>query len=278
MSQICVAHLVRKANGTDPFKAFLDSYRLNPAGVGHDLLFIFKGFDNDQLPQEFQALASDLPHRSCFVPDEGFDIASYFRAIRELDYDFFFPLNSFSVILDTGWLEKLFSHLLSDGVGIVGATGSYESHYTTNLHRWRYDRTKWIYRGALSGESKKIRSVFQQRSSFPAFPNPHLRTNAFLIRRKLLLSLKAGALLNKQQSHQFESGYDGMTRQILQRGLRPLVVGRDGHAYEVKDWRQSFTFRSGEQQNLLVSDNQTRHYQNADPQLRQKLIEETWGV
>ena len=42
------------------------------------------------------------------------------------------------------------------------------------------------------------------------------------------------------------------THQILQRGLHPVVVGRDGRAYDIDGWPASATYRAGGQQNLLV--------------------------
>ncbi|HEX8559483.1 MAG TPA: hypothetical protein VF668_15380, partial [Pyrinomonadaceae bacterium] len=56
-----------------------------------------------------------------------------------------------------------------------------------------------------------------------------------------------------------------------------LVVGRDGRGYEPAEWAESFTFRRGEQHNLLVSDNQTRYYEAADAATRRRLEESAWG-
>ncbi|MDQ3818845.1 MAG: glycosyltransferase, partial [Acidobacteriota bacterium] len=223
-------------------------------------------------------LLDDIPHRSLFVPDEGFDIIPYFNAARASDYGHYLFLNSFSVILDDGWLAKLYEHALGEGVGVVGATGSYESLYS-NMLRWWKSRLRWLrpYRRALADEYFLLREVLDLRSQFPLFPNYHVRSNAFLISRDLMLRLKSGEILKKTDAHRFESGRASMTRQILGMGLRPLVVGRDGRAYEKEDWYESFTFRSGEQQNLLVADNQTRHYEQADAATRRALTEAAWG-
>ena len=55
-----------------------------------------------------------------------------------------------------------------------------------------------------------------------------------------------------------------MTAQVLARGERALVVGRDGEAYAPERWPESATFRSGGQANLLVADNRTRQWEEAD--------------
>jgi hypothetical protein len=59
-----------------------------------------------------------------------------------------------------------------------------------------------------------------------------------------------------------EGSRRSLTRQVQERGLETLVVGRDG-TYPPERWRESATFRSGEQANLLLADNRTRHYQEA---------------
>jgi hypothetical protein len=277
MSEICVAHLVRERNGIAPFNAFLDSYRKNSGGAAHDLLIIFKGFSTDSVPAEYTASLGQLSYRTLFVPDEGFDIIPYFQAARAFDYHYFCFLNSFSVLLDANWLAKMFEHVRHENVGAVGATASHESFYTTLLHNWKSDRSKWLYRGMMKIEYGKLREISIYKKRFPPFPNYHLRSNAFIISRDVMLELKRGAIKEKIDAHEFESGHESLTRQIMTMNLKALVVGRDGRAYEKENWRESFTFRCGEQQNLLVADNQTRHYEQADPETRRKLTEATWG-
>jgi hypothetical protein len=67
-----------------------------------------------------------------------------------------------------------------------------------------------------------------------------------------------------------------MTRQIYRMGLRPLVVGKDGEGYERERWRESLTFRSGDQRNLLVEDNRSREFAAAPDWLRARIESETW--
>jgi hypothetical protein len=60
-------------------------------------------------------------------------------------------------------------------------------------------------------------------------------------------------------------------------GLRPLVVGRNGEAYEKERWHLADTFRQGSQENLLVADNQTDRYAQADAATRAELSRCAWG-
>jgi hypothetical protein len=52
-----------------------------------------------------------------------------------------------------------------------------------------------------------------------------------------------------------------MTRQVQSRGLQTLVVGRNGQGYSPDSWPRSDTFRQHGQANLLIGDNQTRHFE-----------------
>ena len=97
--------------------------------------------------------------------------------------------------------------------------------------------------------------------TFPYFPNPHLRSNCFLINRKLLLGLGFRLEPTKIDCNRFESGVASLSGVLQRKGKKLMLVGADGHGYDVPDWPNSGTFRLGEQQNLLFGDNQTRSYE-----------------
>ena len=92
---------------------------------------------------------------------------------------------------------------------------------------------------------------------YPAFPNPHIRTNAFMLERQRLLDLRWPETTRKSQAYELESGNEQHHPADRGAGLRALVVGRDGRAYDPDGWRDSPTFRAAEQANLLVGT--TRH-------------------
>jgi glycosyltransferase involved in cell wall biosynthesis len=114
-------------------------------------------------------------------------------------------------------------------------------------------------------------------AEYDTFPAPHLRSNAFMIRREVMLKLTSMRMATKEDAYRFESGKDSMTNQVLRMGLNVLVVGRDGCAYEKEKWPQSETLWQGEQRNLLVADNQTRDYAGADAFRRAVLSAQAWG-
>src|SRR5215204_2992831 len=123
MADTCVAHLVRKQNGLAPFKAFMDSYRACRPGIPHELLLIFKGFQDEAELENYRSLLDGIDYGTFLVSDGGFDISAYFATAQAFDHPFFCFLNSFSVILDKEWLEKLQRSAELPGVGVVGATG-----------------------------------------------------------------------------------------------------------------------------------------------------------
>jgi hypothetical protein len=288
MSEIGVVHLVWAPLGIDPFRRFLASYRQRRAGAGHDLLVAFNGFRHEGELGAYRALLAGLGHRELLLPEPVQDIPAYFAAFRAFadDYDYYCVLNSHSELLADDWLAKLRAHA-GPGVGAVGATASYTSHAT---HARSVDYGLVMYARCLAGHLLRGRerpSAAQYlawrresrsfRRHYPPFPNPHVRTNAFLMPRAVVLGLEVGPIADKQGAMRFESGKAGLTRQLLAAGLRPLVVGRDGRAYEPGRWPESRTYRSGAQENLLVADNRTRQYAEADPETRRLMAIEAWG-
>lgn len=127
-------------------------------------------------------------------------------------------------------------------------------------------------------ESIQNKGDIAQFCKFPSFPNPHIRTNAFMIDRKRFLSFNTFSILNKMDACGVESGYEGMTRRLLREGLKARIVGKNGKGYDVEKWHRSNTFRLGKQSNLLVSDNQTRFYETANEETQIVHSLTSWGA
>jgi hypothetical protein len=276
MTSIGVVHLVRATNGIEPFARFLASYeRANPAPE-HELIILFKGFEKQEPGkaglEAYQRLLASHSYRSLSLPDVGFDIEPYLTAARTFEHSYLCFLNSFSVILDEDWLQKLYRHLRRDGVGLVGATASWLS----NRHYHDYIDYGSAYSSPLGRlRLRLVRGMYQHW--FDPFPNYFIRTNAFMIARDTLLRGRFRRIRRKIDAYRFESGINGLTKQVLNMGLRALVVGRDGVGYEKEEWHLSDTFMQGEQSNLLVADNQTTYYQNGDAVIRWKASSASWG-
>jgi hypothetical protein len=297
-SELAVVHLVRKANGPPPFKAFLDSYRRCAAGMPHELVLVFKGFTSTGETEPYVALAHDLPLRSLMVDDEGYDLGAYFTAARQLPHDRFCFLNSFSTLAAEGWLELLCGALDEPGIGLAGASGSWAS-VASRVHweLWRrgayadiFDEHQRFPERLLdtfadfdppalwARPTHRLTTLARILGGYPRYPAHHLRTNGFAVDRKTMARLRAPRPRDKIDAHLLESGRRSITRQIERMGLGVVVTGRDGNHYRHSDWARSDTFWRGDQQNLLIADNQTGNYRDAGPDVRLALSRWAWGV
>ena len=257
MPSVAAVHLVWAPLGLEPVKRFAASWR---AHGDSELIALCNGFASREDAVPALAELGDPP--AVFTDHPVQDLAAYLHAARSLEHGVLVFFNSHSEVLVDGVVATLVGHL-GEGVGAVGATGTYET----------------ARRGALrSGPwPNRLVAYAKEFPHHPGFPNPHLRTNAFAVPRELFVTLDPGPLETKDDAHRFESGRRSITRQLQWRGQRVLVAGRDGVAYEPADWQRSATFRSGGQRNLLVADNRTRDYEGADPPERAALERLSWG-
>jgi hypothetical protein len=113
---------------------------------------------------------------------------------------------------------------------------------------------------------------------FGPFPAAHVRTNGFLVDRELMRSLERTPVRRKFDAFVVEGGHRSLTGQIAQLGLRPLLAGADGVAYDVPDWARSAVFWQRGEENVLLDDNQTRAYRDSDLDLRRYYAAFAWGT
>jgi hypothetical protein len=289
MKEICVVYLARAQNGIEPFRNFLESYRQNQGGIEHDFMVVFKGFECSSDKDAYFALLAPFQYVSFDVPDIGFDLTAYFATAEHYagQCRYFCFLNSFSVILCHDWLSKLYKHISRPEVGLVGATGSWQS-----LNPWGQilQRRRMLLNSNSNPEGRKpslwekvsykivaIWRLFYIPLFFSPFPNYHLRTNAFMVSRALMMKIVLPTIKSKLAAYKFESGKNGLTRQVINMSKEVLVVGEDGVGYKMKDWNKSNIYWQADQQNLLVADNQTRSYQNGAMEQRRYLSVMAWG-
>jgi len=273
MSEVAVVYLARARSGLESLRRFLRSYERHPGGLDHDLVVVFKGFSQEAELGEWRAALSRFPHRELRMSDLGFDLRAYALAARRLPHRYLCFLNSFSEPLTPDWLRILHRRVVEPGVGVVGCTASWESMFS-NVERQLASATAL---SPLPRLGLRIRTLLNRRAFVP-FPNPHLRSNAFLISRELMNRLRPRFVVTKRGAYLWENGRRGFTRRIQELDLSVLVAGRDDRAYAPEVWPRSGTFRQGNQENLLVADNQTRGYAEADAGTRRQLSMYAWGM
>jgi hypothetical protein len=265
---IGLVHLVWAPLGPEPLREFLRSYHEHPPGAEHELVIALNGARSESADESSRAaLLAELAgtqHRLFALEKPVLDLAAYDAAARGLEHPRICLVNSYSVGLTDGWLGLLSQALDAPGVGLVGASGSWES------------QAEWV-RGRPRHWAYQLLTLRAARSDYPRFANPHVRTTGFMIGRELLLEMGLDAVRDKRTAYLQESGRASMTRHVQERGLRAVVVGRDGRSYDVDDWPLSRTFRIGEQENLLIADKQTRDYERAAPRTRRRLCRDSWG-
>lgn len=288
MPSIAVIHLVWAPLGIEPFRSFIQSYKTQPAGTNHDFILLFNGFSSEEELLEYKLLLKGVEYSYLFLKDACLDIAAYRIAASKLEHDYFCILNSYSVILDSDWLAKLYKYASQPTVGLVGATSSYESIYRTHIEKQKIckDRSSCWSRFMSSDGSfyHRLRRAFGPIVVGPLlyywygpFPNYHIRTNTFMVRKQVLNRIKWGKLVTKADTLRFENGRWSLSRQIVKMGYELLVVGRNGRAYKRDAFCESNTCRVNNQENLLVSDNLTGDYIKSDSERRKFLTNMSWG-
>ena len=299
----CLVHLVRKANGLLALRGFAQALRSNPPGIDYELVLAMKGFADAADAAPYLDEVADLAPVSLFFADRGFDLGVYFAVAARLRRERYCFVNSNGRPLVRGWLAKLDAALDRPGVGQVGATGSWASQ-----HSWlRYSMgLPSVYRGLMpprkvarellmaielehrSLERRSAIDTFWARArtllqlpeellSFKPFPTRHLRPNTFMITHATLAELQLFVVRNKMDTYVLESAPSSITRQLEQLGLSSLVVDRDGAVYEPEEWDRSRTLWQGDQERLLVADNQTAYYTDGDFARRRMLSTFAWG-
>ncbi len=277
---IAIVHLIWVPYGTGLFEQFVASYRKYKAGYEHQLILLFNGvLQHDELtPYIDIAKKNNLSYQTIVYSGFCQDITAYYWVAERVNNSHILFLNSYCELLADNWLVHFARHLNNPKIGMIGATGSWQSYsssvFQTNSLRWQQGKT---LNENFSKYKLFLKTLLYWRFFFPSFPNPHIRTNGFMIEKNVLLSCKKGTLKTKFQAYLFESGRNSLSRQIISKGLTIFIIDKSGNLYEIKNWNKSSIFWSSEQENLLIADNQTKLYSNGDTSLKRKLAHLAWG-
>ena len=279
-SKISVIYLSWVPYGIDLLKQFIQSYQTFTANTPHQLVIVFNGVKNETDYTPFLNFATATLQKDVkyLVMESGQDIAAYQYAASKVDTEYIFCFNSFSKILAPSWLYKYQQAFLQSNVGLVSATASCQSHinnvFETHAIAWEFTKP-FLYN--YNKYKLFIKTIGYWYFLFKPFPNAHLRTTAFMIKRAVFLSIKCKPLTSKFKAYLFESGRNGFTNQIIKKGLIPLLIDKDGNTCTIDKMHTSKTFWLQQQQNLMVADNQTEIYANALQQQKMIMSKKAWG-
>lgn len=267
---LAVVHLVVRELGIDHFKTFISSYRVFEAGMEHVLVLGLKQFERDDDFLPYQKELSGIECEIVHVQDVGHDIGSYVAIASATEFENYCFINSKTELNADKWLKKLTDQHQKCPNGIAGATGSWQSLASDALQYKPSTRPVFLM------NIRRVLGYIWLRRKFPKFPNPHLRTNVFVVSRGVFLSLNFGNIGSKNDTWKLESGRNSISRQIQARDGELIIVDSEGKSYRPESWASSDTFWQDDQQGLLAKDRQTRIYEEANQAERAAMKAEAW--
>lgn len=225
------------------FEQFVESYKNFSAGIEHNLIILIK----KSTPRYFYnriveyTKKNNLKHIK--LSDDGLDIGAFMLAAKELQGEYMFCIGSGMTILCDDWLLKFDNAFKNDEkIQLAGAMGSY-----------------------AQGHSDR-------------FPNPHIRTCAFMMKRNLFLQYAASHKFpeTKEDTWEIEHGADSLTNFVLnQGGQTVVVVNNDGNVFYTADWEKAQAYITLESK-AIMDDKWARRYALTDEYLRTKIEMENW--
>ena len=127
--------------------------------------------------------------------------------------------------------------------------------------------------------SKAIKSWRKFKKNFSNFPNPHIRTTAFLINSKLFYNfIKFKKITNKLDSLKIESGKNSLTNYLKKKKIKTFVVNSDGEKFEEKNWKLSETYCYLNKNKSIISDKHSRKYLKLSNNEKNIIRSRVWGT
>ncbi len=268
MKNIIVVYLISIYDKREYLLNFIKNYKNFNSGEAHDLLICFKNFKKDDPIFDFDQL-KELKHIKFFDNNNfnDFDWGSYERIAKTYSDKIIFFMNCHSYPVKNNWLKTFAENY--DDKSIIGPGGSFESMVNSALNGIHTNDKFKSYLYALSNFLK-----------FPMFPNPHLRSNCFMILSNNFLKFN----LNKKYKHKKigtwinESGRNGMTNFFKKKKFKIYVVNSDGLKFSEVNWPKSDTYACKNQDKLIISDKFSRIFHNADSIQRERIKDYIWGL
>ena len=274
---VSVIYLSWLPYGTEFLSKFIESYKKHPSGFNHKLYIILNGVGiSDSKSKFYDLIQNNLPDAEVLELDNGQDIDAYFYAAAKVKSDILFFLNSFSEFQTADWLNKYMT-AFDKSIGLLGTTASCQSLYSTALLETKKTLNNFRSLFQIRNLKMLLKALFYWRLLFSAFPNPHIRTTGWMIRRNDMMKVAKKDMKRKFNAYLFESGKNSLTNQIIRLGYEVAIIGKNGNVYTMEKWRESNTFWMQNQENVMITDNQTALYHNAEPSYKRYLNLLAWG-
>ena len=280
------------------FARFVDSYKKHPAGYEHELFNIKKGYqEHEDVWDAWVRQLDGIPFQIRAYPDRHFVFGYVRNLMEEFPDRYILVCNATSEIRVDQWLDLYMRH--ANPNRILGTMGSYGSVCHGQTSRI-IATTPFTLKNLIRSSSATRRQWWRQFLQFLGYdfpsqsqetiitgkyfyppPNPHLRTTGLMLPPRLLERIfywpRSEDIYTKNDEYYFEHGKFGLTVQALLTGMEPLVVGANGQAYTIREWSQSGTFMSDEQNNLIINDWCSRLYENFSLKEKKNYFKAVYG-
>jgi len=246
---VAVLYVDRWCNKPYFSRAFLNSMIRHAPGADYEYVHVMKGFERQEPNDPILEYMRDSGRKTHIfhVADDRPALGVMSDVVQELPHEKVLLFMSWSRILAPDWLRHYLNAFDTEpGCGMVGASGGYERRNLKDLSE--------------------------------PFPNIGIRSTGFMMDRKMFLEMGGRNIMVRWQENDFEAGSNGMTKQIMRRGLKPVIIDRWGKTWHIEDWPRSKTFRSGFQEGALIKDNRTYQYDVLSNKKRRWLAEINWGT
>ncbi len=268
-----VTYIAYEPYGKNYLLRFIEKYKKYQSGYDHDLVICFKQFKSKDAIEEWENIIIQENIKFIKFDDSSeindFDVGSYFRISENFSNRHILFLNTYSKPNSNNWLRIYINHY--EDKSIVGATASMSSLSSQFLN--------FFYNNKHS-KFQQIRWGLKHLMYVQLFPNPHIRTTAFFIKAKDLLSIKYNKkkFIKKINTNYFEGGRRGLSNQLLKKGFKLILVNSDDKSFLIHEWKNSETFCLGSQKKLLFIDNRTEEYEKSSYEDRLKVSKFCWKL
>lgn len=249
---------------------------LNPV-YKYKIYIIFKGWDekkNINPKYFFKNVKFEIKFFN--FSDDGFDLGAYFKVIKYIDEDYVYFFNSTSRIVDNNFFDYSLKLILSEKkLGLLGFAGSFGTP-RPSIKKIFFKLKANIYENFI----KKFMYFFIEIICFPYhlylfrnfhnFPNPHIRSHVFLIKKDLYkeFSKISKYPTKKIEVLELESGKNSITQFVKKKGYFVKLVNSKNEVYDVEECDKSQTWRTGSKQYVLAEDKASLIYKKTSINLK----------